>query len=88
MFFTPGLVIAHVFGRLGCLAAGCCYGQPTGTSFGIRLYSDLVDRNLQGIPLHPTQLYEEAGSLLILFFGLLVVFKRSSLMDRLLSPTC
>jgi phosphatidylglycerol---prolipoprotein diacylglyceryl transferase len=71
----PGLTIGHLFGRLGCLLAGCCYGRPTGSSFGIRLYSDLVDRSLQGILLHPTQLYE-ACSLGILFIGLLFVFKR------------
>ncbi len=73
----PGLVIAHVFGRFGCLAAGCCYGKPTGTQFGVRLYSDLVDRQYQGIPLHPTQLYE-AGALFILFIGLLYVYKKKS----------
>lgn len=71
---APGLVIAHAIGRFGCLAAGCCYGKPTGSNFGVRLYSDLVDRDLQGIPLHPTQLYE-AGALFILFFVLLRVFK-------------
>ncbi len=70
----PGLAIAHVFGRFGCLAAGCCYGRPTGTNFGVRLYSDLVEKHLQGIPLHPTQLYE-ASALFILFWGLLWVFK-------------
>jgi phosphatidylglycerol:prolipoprotein diacylglycerol transferase len=71
----PGLVINHAFGRLGCLAAGCCYGKPTGSDFGIRLYSPLVDRELQGIPLHPTQIYEGVA-LFILFLGLLWVHKR------------
>jgi phosphatidylglycerol:prolipoprotein diacylglycerol transferase len=74
---TPTLVIAHVFGRFGCLAAGCCYGKPTGTSFGIRFYSDLVEKSYRGILLHPTQLYE-ASALFILFLGLLQVFKRKS----------
>lgn len=71
---APGLVINHMFGRFGCLAAGCCYGKPTESIFGIRLYSDLVDRHLQGIPLHPTQLYE-ASALFVLFLGLLWVFR-------------
>ncbi|OFZ78817.1 MAG: prolipoprotein diacylglyceryl transferase [Bdellovibrionales bacterium RIFOXYD1_FULL_44_7] len=71
----PGLVIAHVFGRLGCLSAGCCYGKPTESGFGIKLYSDFVDSNLHGIPLHPTQLYE-ASSLFILFLGLLWISKK------------
>jgi phosphatidylglycerol:prolipoprotein diacylglycerol transferase len=72
---APGLVIAHAVGRFGCLAAGCCYGKPTGSSYGVRLYSDLVDRQLQGIPLHPTQLYE-SFALFCLFGGLLYIFKR------------
>ena len=73
----PGLAIGHAFGRLGCLAAGCCYGKPTGTSFGVKLYSDLVEKQYQGINLHPTQLYE-SGALFILFFGLLWVHKHKS----------
>lgn len=72
---APGLTVAHALGRFGCLAAGCCYGKPTGTSFGVRLDSDLVERSLQGIPLHPTQLYEAAG-LFILLAGLLLIEKR------------
>ncbi len=71
----PGLTIAHMFGRFGCLAAGCCYGRPTGNDFGIQLYSDLVDPPLRGVNLHPTQIYE-AVALMALFIGLLVVFKR------------
>lgn len=71
----PSLVIAHSMGRLGCLSAGCCYGKPTGTQYGIRLYSELVDPQLRGVLLHPTQLYE-AFSLLVLFFGLMWVYRR------------
>ncbi|MBY0471269.1 prolipoprotein diacylglyceryl transferase [bacterium] len=71
----PGLTIAHMFGRFGCLSAGCCYGKPTGTDFGIRLNSDLVDPAFRGILLHPTQLYE-AVSLLILFATLIWLFPR------------
>lgn len=71
----PGLALAHAFGRFGCLAAGCCYGRPTNAGWGVRLDSELVDPASRGILLHPTQLYESV-SLLILFAGLLVVFKR------------
>jgi phosphatidylglycerol---prolipoprotein diacylglyceryl transferase len=74
---VPGLVIAHMFGRFGCIAAGCCYGKPTGADWGFRFYSELVDRNLHGIPLHPTQLYE-ASALFVLFWGLRYVFKHKS----------
>ncbi len=72
--FIPGVVVAHAFGRLGCLAAGCCYGRPTDMPWGIHLHSELVDETLRGLPLHPTQLYE-SSSLFILYFGLLYIFK-------------
>ncbi len=71
---TPAVAVAHAFGRLGCLGAGCCYGRPTDEPWGIKLNSDLVDIQMRGIPLHPTQLYESA-SLFILFAGLLYIFK-------------
>ncbi len=71
----PGLVIAHAFGRLGCFAAGCCYGKPTDIFLGVKFDSELVDAHLRGISLHPTQLYE-ASALVILFLGLLYVFKK------------
>jgi phosphatidylglycerol:prolipoprotein diacylglycerol transferase len=74
---VPGLVIAHMFGRFGCLSAGCCYGRPTGSSWGVKLYSDLVDVNLRGVPLHPTQLYE-ASALFLLFLGLIWVHRHKS----------
>jgi phosphatidylglycerol:prolipoprotein diacylglycerol transferase len=72
--FTPALALAHAFGRIGCLSAGCCYGKPTDVPWAIKLHSDLVDETLRGIPLHPTQIYESV-SLFILFFGLLYIFK-------------
>ena len=71
---TPALALSHAFGRLGCLGAGCCYGRPTGSWFGVRLYSDLVDRQHQGVLLHPTQLYE-CFALTLLFSGLIYTFR-------------
>lgn len=67
--YAPGLALAHMFGRFGCIAAGCCYGKPTGTSFGFRFHSEVVDPSLWDIPLHPTQAYEASG-LFILFLVL------------------
>ncbi|MCX5794322.1 MAG: prolipoprotein diacylglyceryl transferase [Elusimicrobia bacterium] len=53
----------HVFGRLGCFAAGCCHGRPTQLPWAVRFTDPvcLVDRALLGAPLHPTQLYEAFG---------------------------
>ena len=72
---VPGLTIAHVFGRLGCFSAGCCYGRPTDSFLGVSFPLLLGEASLQGVPLHPTQLYEST-SLLILFFGLLWVYRK------------
>ena len=71
---SPGLVVAHAFGRVGCLSAGCCYGRPTDVPWGIKINSELVDEGLRNVPLHPTQIYESV-SLFILYFGLLNIFK-------------
>lgn len=72
--YLPALSVAHAFGRFGCLAAGCCYGRPTDSGWGIRLHSELVEVSMRGVPLHPVQLYESAA-LLILFSGLLWVHR-------------
>ena len=32
--FAPGIALGHAVGRLGCLAAGCCYGKPTDRALG------------------------------------------------------
>jgi phosphatidylglycerol:prolipoprotein diacylglycerol transferase len=74
----------HVFGRLGCFAAGCCFGRPARLPWAVRFTDPvcLVDRVLLGTPLHPTQLYEafgEAGIFLGLWFLALPRVERGSL---------
>lgn len=54
------ILIAHFFGRLGCFCAGCCYGKPTDSFVGV------VFPLTNGVPVHPTQLYE-AALLLVMF---------------------
>ena len=34
--FAPGLALGHAFGRLGCFAAGCCYGKETDLPWGVK----------------------------------------------------
>jgi phosphatidylglycerol---prolipoprotein diacylglyceryl transferase len=67
--FAPGIALGHVTGRLGCFAAGCCYGRPTDVSWGVIFTDPLAAANVGtplGIRLHPTQLYEAGAELLIL----------------------
>ena len=58
--FAPGLALGHAFGRIGCFAAGCCYGHPTHVPWAVVFTNPTsqVDVNLLGVPIHPTQLYE------------------------------
>lgn len=75
---APGVVIGHFFGRLGCCAVGCCHGYPTNCWAGVRFISKSIHpREWRGLYLHPTQLYEAAG-LLVLFYGLLWLWRRRS----------
>lgn len=53
-----GLGVFLVFGRLGCLACGCCHGRPS--SVGIRYPDGVVEDELVGIRLFPVQLVEAA----------------------------
>ena len=67
--FAPGIALGHVTGRLGCFAAGCCYGKPTDLPWAVIFTNPLAAANVGtplGIPLHPTQLYEAGAELLIL----------------------
>jgi phosphatidylglycerol:prolipoprotein diacylglycerol transferase len=62
--FAPSLAIGHVFGRLGCLAAGCCYGKTAQSlPWGI-MFTDPDCLAPTNVFLHPTQLYESAGEFL------------------------
>jgi phosphatidylglycerol:prolipoprotein diacylglycerol transferase len=76
--FAPGLAMGHAIGRVGCFAAGCCYGKPTNHWWGVTFTNPLA-ASLVGTPLNealePTQLFESAVELTI-FFILMWMFKR------------
>ncbi|HEY3825527.1 MAG TPA: prolipoprotein diacylglyceryl transferase [Bryobacteraceae bacterium] len=57
--FAPGIAIGHGIGRLGCFAAGCCWGKPTHLPWAVTFTNKNATTGVPlGIPLHPTQLYE------------------------------
>jgi phosphatidylglycerol:prolipoprotein diacylglycerol transferase len=75
--FAPGVALGHIVGRIGCLMAGCCFGQPTSMPWGITFRDPQAFANsgtTLNVPLHPTQLYEAGAEALILVF--LLVFER------------
>lgn len=65
------------FGRLGCLLGGCCFGSPSEGPLGLRFPSGspasaaqarahLLPTEFMGsLPVHPTQIYESLGSLVL-----------------------
>ncbi len=69
--FTCAIPLFHVFGRIGCFLAGCCYGKEW--AHGIVFSNSTIAPN--NIPLFPTQLFE-SGFNLVLFFLLLYLSSR------------
>lgn len=59
------LLLGQAIGRLGCFAAGCCYGKPTSSFLGVP-FTSLDSLAPRLIPLHPTQLYSSLGDFLLL----------------------
>lgn len=74
--------LVHMFGRLGCFLAGCCYGVPTAGLFGVVFTDPACSAEPLGTPLHPTQLYE-AGFILIVMLFLLYLRDRRSFYGQL-----
>lgn len=73
---APALAVGHVLGRLGCYFAGCCFGRPNprwGARFprGSVAFDEWLRRGelsplaTRTPRLHPTQLYEALGELLL-----------------------
>ena len=64
--FAPGLAIGQAIGRLGCFAAGCCWGRECDLPWGVRFRSNFAAPELPlDKTLHPVQLYESACNLLL-----------------------
>lgn len=66
--FAPGIVLGQGIGRLGCFAAGCCWGTECSLPWGVRFRSDFAAPVPLDKTLHPVQLYESAVDLLIFAF--------------------
>lgn len=73
--FAPAAALGHFFGRLGCFAAGCCYGKPADLPWVVEFTSQdsLAPTDIH---LHPTQIYEAGANFLI--FLLLYFYSKKS----------
>lgn len=79
--FMPGVALGHAIGRVGCFAAGCCYGKaaPEGLNWAVTFPENPDNLAPAGIPLYPTQLMEAGGELVI--FLILVLFRKKKKFD-------
>jgi len=66
---SPSIALGLFFGRIGCFLAGCCYGKESSLPWSV-VFKDPNSLARLNVPLHPTQLYEAAGGLVI--FSLLI----------------
>lgn len=73
---SPALAVGHAIGRIGCFLVGDDYGRPTDLPWGVAFPRGLPPTD---VPVHPTQLYESAG--LILIAWALIQWRRRPLPD-------
>jgi len=60
--------LVHMFGRIGCFLAGCCYGKPTGPVWGVTYSDPACYAEPLNTPLFPTQLFEAGYIFLVMIF--------------------
>ena len=69
--FAPGIAIGHAIGRIGCFAAGCCWGTECKLPWAVTFHNPdafaLTGVPLE-VPLHPSQLYEMCTEALLFAF--------------------
>ena len=69
--FAPGLALGHAIGKVGCFAAGCCWGTECNLPWAVKFH-DPAAYALTGVPLevalHPAQLYESGSEALVFGF--------------------
>jgi phosphatidylglycerol:prolipoprotein diacylglycerol transferase len=70
---TPGIILAQVLGRVGCLFNGCCYGKEiSGSPLNI-VYNNSESFGPLGQPVQPTQFYEIL--FLLGLFAVIMIFR-------------
>jgi phosphatidylglycerol:prolipoprotein diacylglycerol transferase len=71
---APSIALGSVFGRIGCLLNGCCYGRACDLPWAISFPTDNPLRP-PTYPVHPTEIYD-AGLNLLLYLSLAWLFRR------------
>lgn len=80
---APSLALGLFFGRIGCFLNGCCYGKACDLPWGVGFPSDSpAGYQMGNTPIHPTQLYSSAYSLII--FAILMLLDKKKHFDGFL----
>jgi phosphatidylglycerol:prolipoprotein diacylglycerol transferase len=69
---APSIALGYVFGRIGCLLNGCCYGRECSLPWAIH-FPPGHETYPTGV--HPTQIYDSLLNL-VLYFGLAWLYRR------------
>ena len=86
-FFTfadiaaPAAALGQSLGRVGCLLAGCCWGRECALPWAITFTDPKAHENVGvplDVPLHPTQIYEALGTLVLCVLLLVLERRRYS----------
>ena len=74
---APSIALGSMFGRIGCLLNGCCFGRACEMPWAIRFPHDHATG---GQPVHPTQIYDALLNL-ALYLGLAWLFRNRRKFD-------
>jgi phosphatidylglycerol:prolipoprotein diacylglycerol transferase len=69
---APSIALGSVFGRIGCLMHGCCYGRVCTLPWAIQFPEE---QGTHGLALHPTQIYDSLLNF-VLYLALAWMFRR------------
>lgn len=83
---APSIALGGVFGRIGCLMNGCCFGRPSALPWAVQFpvhsppWEEQARQQLIGptdtaMPVHPAQIYDSLANLL-LYAGLAWLYRR------------
>jgi phosphatidylglycerol:prolipoprotein diacylglycerol transferase len=59
---APSIALGSVFGRIGCLLNGCCYGRACDLPWAIHFPAD---HETHGAGVHPTEIYDALLNLIL-----------------------
>ncbi|MEI7807360.1 MAG: prolipoprotein diacylglyceryl transferase [Verrucomicrobiota bacterium] len=78
---APSIALGSVFGRIGCLLNGCCYGRTCDLPWAIHFP---ISHETHGAALHPTEVYDALLNL-ILYLTLAWLFRRKKFDGQILA---